>query len=231
VNNRWDLYFCELDGAVASFVLDLGLIDIAPVLNRPYVLRIRVRMIDPREDGLSSDGEAPALGEIESQLEATLAPHAIFAGRYTANSVRTFVFYCDDESRVDAVAPVFTELFPFHKHTAFVQEDPQWRTYLEFLYPDVLTLQSMINRALCEQLGELPEQPVELVHAIAPVIDSFLNEAVSRGFREVDRDGQVLRIARADRIGPETIDLVTHPLVKLAEEFGCEYRGWTRLGP
>ena len=151
--SRWDQYFCEVDGSTASFVLDLDLFAQAPIRTRPYVLRIRIRMIDPREDGLSSDEEAQTLGEIESALESAIGVCAVLAGRYTVNKVRTIVFYCDDESRVDLVAPVFRDLYPFHKHTAFVQEDVEWVTYCEFLYPDLLTLRSMTNRDQCARMG------------------------------------------------------------------------------
>jgi hypothetical protein len=221
--SRWDQYFCEVDGSTASFVLDLDLHERAPIKNRPYVLRIRIRMIDPREDGLSSDEEAVTLGEIESALESAVGEHALLAGRYTVNKVRTLIFYCDDESRVDLVAPVFRDLYPFHKHTAFVQEDAEWSAYFEFLYPDVLTLRSMLNRSQCAGLGELPTGPVEIVHRFENVDAGFMVEAVARGFRE--NSGS--EIARADVLDPETIDLLTHPLVKLAAEYGGEYTGWT----
>ena len=224
--SRWDQYFCEVDGSTASFVLDLDLFAQAPIRTRPYVLRIRIRMIDPREDGLSSDEEAQTLGEIESALESAIGVCAVLAGRYTVNKVRTIVFYCDDESRVDLVASVFRDLYPFHKHTAFVQEDVEWATYREFLYPDVLTLRSMTNRDQCARMEKLPETPVEILHRFASVDAGFIAEAVARGFREGARDGDVVSIVRADEIDLETIDLLTHPLVKLAAEFGGEYLGW-----
>lgn len=218
--SRWDQYFCEVDGSTASFVVDLDLNP--PVKNRPYVLRIRVKMIDPREDGLSSDEEAQTLGEIEAALESALGDHAVLAGRYTSNQLRTFVFYCDDESRVDLVSPVFRDLYPFHKHTAFVQEDAEWATYREFLYPDVLTLCSMTNRNQCAALGELPQGPVEIVHRFEGVDAGFNAEAIARGFREIGASA----FMREDVVDPETIDLLTHPLVKLAAEFDGEYLGW-----
>ncbi len=224
--SRWDQYFCEIDGSTASFVLDLDLLAQAPIRTRPYVLRIRIRMIDPREDGLSSDEEAQTLGEIESALESALGSCAGLAGRYTVNKVRTIIFYCDDESRVDLVAPVFRDLYPFHKHTAFVQEDAEWMTYCEFLYPDVLTLRSMLNRDQCARWEVLPTAALDLLHRVAGVNAEFIAEAVARGFREVAREGDVVSIVRADVIDLETIDLLTHPLVKLAAESGGEYLGW-----
>jgi hypothetical protein len=218
--SRWDQYFCELDGLTASFVVDLDLNP--PLRNRPYVLRVRVKMIDPRQDGLSSDEEAQTLGEIESALEATLGGHAILVGRYTSNQIRTFVFYCDDGSCVDRIAPVFRDFFPSHKHTAFVQEDAEWATYREFLYPDLLTLRSMMNRAQCAALAEIPLQAVELIHRFRAVEAGFFAEAAARGFQRLDD----VSILRADVIDPETIDQLTHPLVKLAAEFDGEYLGW-----
>ena len=225
---RWDQYFCELDGSMASIVLDMDLRDQAPVPGKPFVLRVRVTMQSPREDGLSSDEEADTLLEIEKSLKIGLGENAIFAGRYTLMGFRSFLFYVGNPALVEQVEPIICRNFEGYKHTAYLLGEPGWETYLGFLYPDEWELQSMANRNGCDALeerGEALDIEREIYHQINFKDESgkaeFLKTALLMGFRE--RDGQIYR---TDVLSRGTIDALTQPLFKLAAEYGGVYAGW-----
>jgi hypothetical protein len=229
---NWDQYFCEIDGSVASIVLDLDLREVdASELGRPYVLRVRVAMRDPREDGLSSDDEAQTLGAIEDALQTVLGEGAILAGRYTVTRHRTFVLYVDDPKLVDRVESAMREYFPEYRQTSFVKEDPHWETYHEFLYPGALSLRSMFNRRACDALledGDPLTDARRIRHRI--VFDGgdpigFVEQAGALGFEARGTDEEVV-LWRVDLPSHDNIDALTHPLVKLAAEFGGEYEDW-----
>src|SRR5688500_5806071 len=65
---EWDFYFTNIDNKPGSIALDLGLAAIAPIKEQSNVCWVSIKMLEPREDGLSSTNESVTLGDIEDQL-------------------------------------------------------------------------------------------------------------------------------------------------------------------
>ena len=62
----FDFYMAFVDGAPASFVIDLAAR--APVDTHPVRLHVRVKMLTPREDGLRDKSEFDALAKLEDEV-------------------------------------------------------------------------------------------------------------------------------------------------------------------
>jgi hypothetical protein len=62
MSDHWDFYFFIVDGKPCSTMLDLGLVNEAPLASRPWLLSIRTPLSRPRADGLTDNPEAVELG-------------------------------------------------------------------------------------------------------------------------------------------------------------------------
>lgn len=54
MSSQWDFYFSNVNNSLASIFVDLGLQEIAPSADNPWLLWVWVQFNHPREDGLSS---------------------------------------------------------------------------------------------------------------------------------------------------------------------------------
>ncbi|SFF39684.1 Regulator of ribonuclease activity B [Nannocystis exedens] len=167
---QFDVYLAAVDGAPASFVLDMGLAPHVPVRSHPLRLQVRVRLLHPREDGLQDASELKAMGEVEDAITGRVSAmlDGIYAGRFTCEGRTTYVFYLSAAQavRADELASIIGDLGPYEWEW-LTEDDPQWDYFTGFLYPDPLSLQAMANRQLLENLeakGDQLELPREVDH-------------------------------------------------------------------
>jgi hypothetical protein len=243
MSDPWDFYFRTVDDRPTSCSVNLGVHDDAPMPSLSYVATVRVRMRNPRPDGLSTAEEANVLWQIEDALVATIksnTPEGIFVGRVTSAGNRDLFFYLPlPESWASTVEAAATA-FPCYEMQSDVWQDCAWQTYFGFLVPNAEQRQMIENRKVCEVLerhGDALTEPREIDHWIyfhAPVQRSeFAKRVAEIGFRTrclPDRTGEEmaygLQIFRVDLPSYAAIDDVTLPLFRLAEKYEGEYDGW-----
>lgn len=233
---------CRVDDQPASIFVDLGLGSSAPIGAFPWIAYIRLFMLHPREDGLSSNDEYEQLGLIEDQLEQQLhdGSTALYVGRNTYNGYRDFYFYLtgaeDWDSRVQQAMAPFTS-YQFESGT---RNDKEWNTYRNFLYPSDLDMQVIQDRRVIEQLksqGDNLTTPREILHWIylphSLTRQAFESKARGLGFSahhyiDPDDDQQDFGIVvtRIDTPSYHEIADATLPLFRLAKEYGGSYDGW-----
>jgi hypothetical protein len=92
LSDTWDFYFSNVNDALASLFVDLGIRDSVPDPAQPWLLWTWVYLRRPRDDGLSSTEEAPLLHSIEDALTTTVksAIEAVLVGRITTAGRREF---------------------------------------------------------------------------------------------------------------------------------------------
>jgi hypothetical protein len=145
----WDHYLCALGDNLASIYLDLAQTKIAPVPSREHSTMVSVAMLRPQENGMSSDDEFDDLIAIEDDLAACAhAMGASYVGRLTTQGRRIFYLYSSDPEEIEAAVRDV-----LGKHSSYLVEvtdrpDPEWSTYLDFLYPREADYQRMMNRRL-----------------------------------------------------------------------------------
>jgi hypothetical protein len=242
MGERWDFYFCTVDDQPASVFVNLALEGDAPLADLSYVGSARIRMKNPRPDGLSSADEAATLNHIENTLnaearrrDATIA----FVGRNTSGGNRDLFFYMSSPDWWVSLIAATAKLSAYEIE-ADVWEDRLWETYLEFLLPNVEQRETIQNRHVCEQLeqrGDPLDTPREIDHWIYfPEPDQraqFQMKVAGEAFQtrslidEPSRSARYgLQIYRVDLPSYNTIDRITLPLFRLARELGGEYDGW-----
>jgi regulator of RNase E activity RraB len=241
MTDDWDFYFLQVDDQPASIYVDLGARAAAPVAGLPHMAYVRLRMRDPRDDGLSSREEFDTLVAIEDALSAALVGAGTgYVGRCTTNGCRDFFYYVADPGDWPARVAACLQAFPAYEHEAGTQPDPDWSTYLSYLHPSDADSQTIQNRRVCEALqsqGDTLSVAREIDHwAYFPAEadrDAFVAEALALGFQlrqshppEEPGDAWCAQVWRADIPAADAIDGITLPLFELAELHGGDYDGW-----
>jgi hypothetical protein len=239
MSDEWDFYQLRVDDRPASIFLDMGIAQVAPLDTHKAMAYLRVHMLHPTKDGVSSQLEFDDLIALEDAVigEITAGGMTIYVGRNTSDSNRDFYFYTADEAAFEAAATAAMSAFSAYSFDIGGRVDPEWRAYFEFLYPSPRSRQQMANRAVLRNLeshGDLLDEPRQIDHLAIfnrPAdCDAFARFVVGQGFITADPcrksdDGQLyLDFSRVDR--PKGIDAVSIPLFEAALEHDGDYDGW-----
>ena len=244
VSDQWDFYFANVNEKLASLFVDLGIREIAPDADNPWLLWIWVYFNHPREDGLSTSQEADTLSQIEDSLADAVggAVNGFLTGRITTDGRREFYFYAPTFTGFDDAVARSLERFPEYKWDADTKHDPEWNQYRDLLYPTPRDWQRIKNRHVIEQLQEQGD-PLEKKR---PVYHwAYFSNEVSRGqfvagvedlgFNVTNEDtvdeldcSHPLGVSfeRIDNVDLDSINRVTIELYELADALGGDYGGW-----
>ena len=241
MTDNWDFYALRVDDQPASIFVDLGIQQQAPLRSHPHMAYVRLRMNQPRPDGLSSQEEFDTLIDIEEALEANLCNDEVgYVGRNTSGDCRDFYFYAvtptDWQSRVDETLAPFKD----YEYETGTREDPEWSAYFNFLLPSARSRQMIENRRVCEALeryGDKLTVEREIDHwcyfQSAEAVEAYIAEVSPLGFQVRNRsvtDSEPSRfgvqIWRLDTPSYAHIDDVTLPLFEAALHLGGDYDGW-----
>lgn len=238
----WDFYFCNVNEALSSVMVDLAANRRAPMSHKPCLLWVWVKMQSPREDGLSSNDEAAKLYEIEDRLTRSLGEvDAEFVGRITGDSRREFYFYAPTAD-IDAALSSVQKAFPEYTVEGGTRHDAAWSQYRELLYPSVKDMQRIQDRRVVNNLakrGDVHSIPRPVDHAVyfrsesdrkafsmAAALAGF--SAIHEGDFDTDRNRQryFLNVVRTDPVELDHINAVVAQLRELARMHNGDYDGW-----
>mgnify|MGYP001432396449 CR=1 FL=1 len=145
MSDRWDFYMCMVDGVLSSIFVDLGLRDAVPQPERPFCLRVGLRLLRDHPRGLSHADEVPALDALEESLVEVVADRldGVYEARITGGGGRRFYFHVgrDDPEALEACVAHVRTSAPDYPVETDIHRDPGWRVYLDFLYPNRLGFQ------------------------------------------------------------------------------------------
>ena len=198
----------------------------------------------PRPDGLSSNEEFETLSTIEDALTKRLEEdcNACLAGRITGDSRREFYYYGSRPLNLERMVQQELANFPGYRFDCDTQPDPDWRQYLDVLYPTDENYECIKNMAVLEVLSEAGDDP-DLVRPIWHYVlfksDDGLNQFIEwsrdNGFELDDRvrsDGPgklepgSVCIVSSHTTRPDEIDNYVLKVFGAARQFGGEYDGW-----
>lgn len=242
MTENWDFYPCRVEDEPATIMLNLGLAQAAPVAELPVCAWLRVLLVSPRADGLSSSEEFDRLCEIGDALEAAIAeaPTPIrYAGRCTCSGRRDFYVYTASGLAAEALLSSVMAAFAEYDFDTGYREDPQWSLYREFLYPGPRSLQLINNRRVLEALegsGDCLTQSRPVRHFVDFEADASLaafRQALGLagfdivGERIDEKTGrQGLVFQRSESVEFVHINDLTMQLLDLVNSHGGNYDGW-----
>ena len=242
----WGVYLCRwVDGQLASVRLNLGLalLEFDPQVKYTKRIQLSVMLKNPDENGLPTKGEEETLYKIEDLLESIIKEkEGILAGFLRWDKRLSIFAYVEDERGYEeAFAVALKEQFPDYEYKFWVDEDEEWETYFNALYPDKYNYQGILNNKLIYQIQMDGDTmvPRVLEHCLyfktKEKRKEFLEKVETEGFRRIEE--------RADEVVDETNEYpyqlvvgreddfkdtnrVTWYLMETAEELDGEYDGW-----
>jgi uncharacterized protein (TIGR01619 family) len=241
MTDNWKPYVCNVNGKLASVLVNLGLRESVPIPSKPWLLWVWVYFQSPRPDGLSDSKEAPTLYKIEDALTPSVAREcqAILSGRITTEGRREFYFYGEAKDGFRKAVREALKNFGGYKFDVGEQQDSSWNQYLNVLYPSVEDLERIANRDLLDELvkrGDVLTVPREVEHWM-----SFRSEQSRALFREaatgagygivgdIEGEGEFpfgISITRKQSIEQNVIDETVVELLRLCHSFNGDYEGW-----
>lgn len=242
MSNNWDFYPLLVEDEPASIFVNLGIAAEAPIDGFAQLVCLRLFMLSPRDDGLSSREEFDRLCEVEDGLSVVIEEmeEVVFVGRITADGCRDFFFYTTNataaESRLSQAMVPFGE----YEFELVVHDDEPWAVYFELLYPNPRQKQLMQNNrvlACLAEEGDNCEVVREVSHWIYfPTAESradFLASTTSEGYELVDQRDDVegerpysLILRHFTAIDYSTINNAILWLFDLAQMCQGNYDGW-----
>jgi regulator of RNase E activity RraB len=242
MNNNFRPYFCNVNDKPASIMVDLKLVQEAPIRSKPWLLWLWVYMQSPRPDGLSTSEEAPALWKIEDTVleHACQDDRTLLCGRITTDGRREFYFYGEKSEAFREEVAQAMKLYPAYKWEAGAKSDDRWTHYLDVMYPSRIDLERIKNADLIDVVmrkGDTLTIPRKVLHWIcfssqearAACRDAAIHAefAIESEFDHPDGEQPFsLCVARTQSIQQNEIDATVLELLDLAESFNGEYDGW-----
>ncbi len=242
----WGVYLCQwFDGQLASVRLNLGLalLEFDPQVKYTKRIQLSVMLKNPDENGLPTKGEEETLYQIEDLVESIIKEKQDILAGFLRWDKRLSIFaYVEDEKGYEeAFAVALKEQFPDYEYKFWVDEDEEWETYFNALYPDKYNYQGILNNKLIYQIQMDGDTmvPRVLEHCLyfktQKARKEFLEKVVKEGFKEIfeGADDNIdlsaeypyqLVVGREDDF--RDTNRVTWYLMETAEELDGEYDGW-----
>ncbi|MBN2412499.1 DUF695 domain-containing protein [candidate division KSB1 bacterium] len=244
--SKWDFYQFEAEGKPVSVMLDMALINLAPLPDRPILVWFRLKLQQTGEDGLAVREEVERLYELETDIEQELTGPfaAVFAGKITTGGFRDLYFYAEHEYGVTEVLEKLKSSYPEYQLSGGVKKDTDWAVYREIIYPSRPELYTIMNRRILNQLkkhGDKHTKPRKVDHWIGFETEAdrknFIAKVIEKGFiiesKETMPDNKPnplkVRISRIDNVNEVYINRLVLNLMELAEENNGEYDGWETM--
>ena len=242
----WGVYFCrwfDEQPACVRVNLALALLEFDPQEKYTKRIQLSVMLKNPDENGFPTKEEEETLYQIEDLLDSIIKEKEGILAAFLRWDKRLSVFtYVEDEKGYEeAFAVALKEQFPDYEYKFWVDEDNEWETYYNALYPDKYNYQGILNNKLIYQIQMDGDTMVPRVldHCLyfktKEKRKEFLEKVETEGFRRIDE--------RADEVVDETneypyqivvgreddfhnVNRVTWYLMELAEELEGYYDGW-----
>ncbi len=236
----WAFYGCLVENTDASIRLNLGLAEVAPIAGYVYRTWFSFKLLNPSENGLTTQEEFPVACEIEDAVSGILENDgAIMAGTVKNNGTVDLYFYSKQADNHEELIGSVMQNYADYLYATDISEDTQWSNYFDFLYPGEYEMQTIQNRKVLmnlDQYGDNPELEREVDHWIyfqkENNRDSYVNEIKSLGYSVLSMEkieGEYpfqLNISRVDNTIWDNVDNYVWELVTLAKANNGIYDGW-----
>lgn len=143
-STEWWTYIADYEGTPGSTRVDMGLLERAPMRALSHVVIAGTKYQTSHASGLPDQAELDHLNDMSDKVIAailTLGP-SIYVGTFTHNREQVHYVYVKDLAGAEAaflkaLAAACKSCEPTYR----TKLDPEWRTYLKFLYPNRETME------------------------------------------------------------------------------------------
>ena len=241
MSDHWLYFPCRVGDDLAFIFYDHGVREAIDGWEAANLLRVRIGLRAPHENGLPAKGEFEALTALEDALQAALVENGgAYVGRITSAGEREFLAYVEEGEA--AWAERLVDVIAEHGYapTLSVEPDPARCGYWDELFPSDHDWQVIQDLQVIDQLLESGDDP-----SLARRIDHWATfprreEAASfrawaegegyhvEGILDPDETDACYAV-RLYHVGAPRIEDVSQVTIRLsdaARERGGEYDGW-----
>jgi uncharacterized protein (TIGR01619 family) len=244
--DHWESYIAAYEKGAATTLVNMSLKEKAPVKDQVFLLITSITFT-PCENGLPT----PEMQETLEGMDDVLARQVSFLGKTTFTGTRTYncerlnYFYVKDSMDVRlSVQTFFKDNFPAFKNTITIRDDPEWKTYLDTLYPNEIVREQLEVAKVLERLTKegdklKNERTIDYGFLFHDEKNrrAFAAQMKREGFRITTalkkEDGKKgtwpIAISKTSLLNPQTISGMILYLRKKAAEFGGEYKVWNTM--
>lgn len=238
----WELYMKQIDGAIASVLVNVGISMELPSEDKLYVGFIKLSMKEPNDRGLISEEEEAQLSFIEDKIEMEALRYRIgtYAGKIVSNKEITFIYYLKHEFEWPDVVKAAMSVFPDYEVSYGSKMDGDWEVYHKLLFPTPIEWQIIQNHKVCDHLkmqGDSLHLPRAIEHKAyfetSEKRSEFVSAIEAEGFRikelmDANENTSMLGLSfyRQDKPFYYDIDMLTLHLINLSIQYDGAYDGW-----
>jgi len=145
-----------MEGHPSIVSFNAGVADNVPDMEFLYVGFVKVKLKNPKNDGLVEEEESNDVGFIEDrlELESLRWRSGKYIGRIITQGEVTFIYYMKlDFEWKDTVAEAM-KYFPNYKYEFGSRIDTEWEVYQKLLFPTPVEWQIIANHHSCDSLKE-----------------------------------------------------------------------------
>jgi hypothetical protein len=152
----WESYVKPIEGHKAMVSFNAGVADSVPNPEFMYVAFVKVKLHEPKEDGLVNEEESNDVGFIEDRLalESLRWRSGKYIGRIISQGEVTFIYYLkldfEWKDTVEAAMGYFKE----YSYEFGSRIDMEWEVYQKLLFPTIKEWQIIANHHSCNSLKE-----------------------------------------------------------------------------
>jgi Family of unknown function (DUF695)/Regulator of ribonuclease activity B len=241
---QWDTYVAKFGDKPGSVLVDMGLYSSAPDHHFPYLIITGPIAHKCDKHGIPDKDEIPSLEDILNSTGNFLngVTAKVLVGTFTCNCERMNYYYAKDTLGVrTAMRRMYDRNYKDHDYAINIKYDPEWKSYLTFLYPDEATQNWMQNNRLIQDMnrdGSDPKKPRAISFDFYFSSDtgrtSFEHFATSAGYtiakRSENKGGQItyaLAVAKTEGLNLDEINRETAKFREEAAKHGGAFLGWS----
>lgn len=238
----WELYMKQIDGAVASVLVNVGISVELPSEDKFYVGFIKLSMKAPNNRGLIGEEEEAQLSFIEDKIEMEALRYRIgtYVGKIVSQGEMTFIYYLKHEFEGPDVVKAAMNAFPDYEYTYGSKTDGDWEVYHKLLFPTPIEWQIIQNHKVCDHLkmqGDSLHLPRAIEHKAyfetPEKRSAFVSAIEAEGFKvkelmDANENTPMVGLGfyRQDKPFYYDIDTLTLHLIDLSVQCGGAYDGW-----
>ena len=239
----WESYMKPIEGKKAMVSFNAGVSDFVPDEAFLYVGFLKIKLKEPKEDGLVNEKESDDVSFIEDRLEMESLRYRAgkYIGRIISNGEVNFIYYLKmDFEWKDTVLNAMNH-FKDYEYEVGSRMDTEWEVYQKLLFPSVREWQIIANHHACDNLKSEGDE-LKTKRAIEHKIyfntleekEKFKSLIEADNFKiqdeiELSKDKIVkygLKFYRVDSAFYYDIDALTMNLIDYSDTCNGQYDGW-----
>lgn len=242
MSGDWESYMGQLNDAPANFLVDLGMLEQAPVSGASDLLMIQIDLPQPTEEGLPSEADYDFLDDVEESIIESITRQidGVYVGAVASQGTHTMAFYFAKRDGSEAEVEKAMSGIEGVEWGAQIEADAQWSFYFDVLAPSPEQMRFIGDARLVEQLEEAGDKlaaPRAVEHTAffetADDRSAFVEAVTPLGFSilrtENDADDDLpfgLEFVREHSVELDTVFGITSQLDELATGHNGMYDGW-----